>query len=239
MGGGVFDNPKPSKLISIMLQLATSKIDGDLILDFFAGSGTTGQAVLELNREDGGNRRFILVQLPEPTSNPAYPTIASIAEERLRRVSDRLPAGVPGDRGFKVFRQQPSLRPAFTGSDPTADEEQYALALERAVAEPVSPDWQPADLIYEVALKEEGYGLNLTYERLAVAGVSDLYRVAAADSGQHFLISLSARLEDAILSAGLLDGQTRFYCLDSAIADNPSLAVNVALRCGNDNFKTI
>ena len=137
------------------------------------------------------------------------------------------------------YSQQPSLRPAFTGSDPTADEEQYALALERAVAEPVSPDWQPADLIYEVALKEEGYGLNLSYERLAVAGVSDLYRVAAADSGQHFLISLAARLEDAILSAGLLDGQTRFYCLDSAIADNPSLAVNVALRCGSGNFKTI
>ena len=61
----VFDYPKPVKLIKLFLQIATDA--NDLILDFFAGSCTTAQAVLELNQEDGGNRQFIMIQLPEPT----------------------------------------------------------------------------------------------------------------------------------------------------------------------------
>ena len=60
--------------------------EDDIILDFFAGSGTTAHAVLDLNQEDGGNRKFILVQLPEKTDNPQYPTIAHITRERVRRV---------------------------------------------------------------------------------------------------------------------------------------------------------
>ena len=62
------------------------RIDEDIVLDFFAGSGTTAHAVLDLNQQDGGNRRFILVQLPEKTDNPQYPTIAHITRERVRRV---------------------------------------------------------------------------------------------------------------------------------------------------------
>ena len=64
--GGVFDNPKPVRLIRLMLSLTTSPSDKDIVLDFFAGSGTTAQAVLEQNQQDGGNRQFICVQLPEP-----------------------------------------------------------------------------------------------------------------------------------------------------------------------------
>jgi adenine-specific DNA-methyltransferase len=81
-----FDTPKPVLLLRRLLQVATNPDSSDLVLDFFAGSGTTAQAVLELNRADGGNRRFILVQLPEPTGNKKFPTIAEIGKERIRRV---------------------------------------------------------------------------------------------------------------------------------------------------------
>src|SRR2546425_9175348 len=63
-------------------------------LDFFAGSATTGHAILDLNKEDGGNRKFILVQLPEPTERKDFPTIADITKERVRRVIKKLEAEI-------------------------------------------------------------------------------------------------------------------------------------------------
>jgi adenine-specific DNA-methyltransferase len=88
LGEAVVDFPKPSRLIRRMLNLCQSK-EG-ICLDFFAGSGTTAQAVLDLNEQDGGNRKFILVQLPEPTGRADYPTIADITQERVRRVIKKL-----------------------------------------------------------------------------------------------------------------------------------------------------
>lgn len=80
-GVSVFETPKPVDLLKLMVQISA---DDGIILDFFAGSGVTAQAVLEQNKRDGGNRRFILVQLPEPTEIKDYPTIADIAKERVR-----------------------------------------------------------------------------------------------------------------------------------------------------------
>ena len=91
-----FSYPKPSTLSAQMLKLSTQANEGDVILDFFAGSCTTAQAVLELNREDGGSRRFIMVQLPEPVAadlaagKAGYRTMAGIGKERIRRVIARL-----------------------------------------------------------------------------------------------------------------------------------------------------
>lgn len=122
-GKKVFDNPKPIGLIKKAIKIST---DSDsLILDFFAGSGTTGQAVWELNKEDGGNRKFILVQLPEPIdpkkNKTAYdfvknelgveePTIFEITKERLIRVSKKIKEEIEEknqDLGFKVFETIP------------------------------------------------------------------------------------------------------------------------------------
>ena len=90
LGDSGFAYPKPLSLIKTVLEQFTK--DNDIVLDFFAGSGTTAHAVLELNKEDGGRRKFIMVQLPEPTSNPELPTIADITKERVRRVITRLHA---------------------------------------------------------------------------------------------------------------------------------------------------
>ncbi len=105
----VFDNPKPKDLIKHLCEIVSK--EDDIILDFFAGSGTTGHAVMALNAEDGGNRKFILCQIDEPIkeSKPAYqfctenglpPVISSITIERLQRAGEQIGKG---DTGFKVF----------------------------------------------------------------------------------------------------------------------------------------
>ena len=86
-----FENPKPVGLLRELTELGGAP--DAIILDFFAGSGTTAQAVLELNAKDSGHRKFILVQLPEKTDNPKFPTIADIARERVRRVIAKLADG--------------------------------------------------------------------------------------------------------------------------------------------------
>ena len=83
----VFPFCKPVDLISVLIGQATRP--GDIVLDFFAGSGTTAQAVIESNARDGGLRKFIPVQLPEPTGREDYKTIAEITKERVRRVIRR------------------------------------------------------------------------------------------------------------------------------------------------------
>ncbi|QJX02775.1 hypothetical protein HML84_16455 [Alcanivorax sp. IO_7] len=93
-----FAYPKPTTLLRFLLRLATGP--DDLVLDFFAGSGATGQAVLAQNREDGGRRRCLLVQLPEPTGDPRWPTIADLTRERLRRAA----AALGSDEGFRAWR---------------------------------------------------------------------------------------------------------------------------------------
>ncbi len=102
LDGLPFDNPKNLELIELLVRLC-GRMDG-IVLDFFAGSGTTGHAVLALNRGDGGSRRFMLVQCAEPTGDPSLPTIAAIARERIRRAwvatsatdAAAAPAAVPG-----------------------------------------------------------------------------------------------------------------------------------------------
>ncbi|MCI0561923.1 MAG: site-specific DNA-methyltransferase, partial [Nitrososphaera sp.] len=107
-----FEHPKPVGLISRCIKIATNS--DDVILDFFAGAATTAHAILDLNQQDGGNRKFILVQLPEPTGRQDYPTIGDITKERVRRVIKKLNDEDAGkldldgtksqDRGFRVFK---------------------------------------------------------------------------------------------------------------------------------------
>ncbi|HPO89689.1 MAG TPA: site-specific DNA-methyltransferase, partial [Victivallales bacterium] len=98
----VFENPKSIVFINDILKISTS--NNDLILDFFAGSGTTAHAVMELNKEDGGNRKWILVQLPEPTDpeseayKAGYKTIADIAKERIRRAAKKIQEEIKEDQ---------------------------------------------------------------------------------------------------------------------------------------------
>ena len=106
----VFDTPKPTRLVRRMLQIATSQSENDIVLDFFAGTGSTMDAAFRQNADDQSNRRCILVQLPEPltqdaSSSPA--TIADLTKDRLRQASKEGRSNNPtftGDLGFRVFK---------------------------------------------------------------------------------------------------------------------------------------
>ena len=114
-GNRFFDFPKPTKIINILLNTVVRKDKDSIILDFFSGSATTAHAVMQLNAEDGGNRKFIMVQIPEETPEDSearkagYNTIPEIARERIRRAGKKIKEESPLttadlDTGFRVFR---------------------------------------------------------------------------------------------------------------------------------------
>lgn len=153
----VLNSVKPTKLLKRILDIATKPGTDDLVMDFFAGSGVTGHAVINANAADGGNRRYILVQLPEPLPQPesSVRTIADLAKSRLvnaaKKVQDENPM-FAGDLGFRVFKLDSSSISAW---EPDPDDLDGSLL--RAVQH-LKPGRTEADLLYELLLK---LGLDL------------------------------------------------------------------------------
>jgi adenine-specific DNA-methyltransferase len=239
---GIFNNPKPVRLMKVLARLVTS--GDDIVLDFFAGSATLAQAVLELNHEDNERRRFILIQLPEPTSKDSlarkagYKTIADISKERIRRVISRLQqegGSVPTsehneDLGFRVFKLAPSHFRPWQGS-PEADAATYNQQLD-LFRDPLKDGWQLEAVIWEVALKE-GYPLTSRITPLNIASYVS-YHVANPDNEQQFHICLEDRITMDLPRRLSLDKNMLFICQDVALDD--TLAANLALQC---RLKTI
>ncbi len=156
-GGKVFSFPKPSKLIKFLLQIATD--ENSIVMDFFSGSGTTAQAVMELNASDGGHRKFIMIQIPEPTPETSearragYETICDIGRERIRRAGDKLLETHPElDAGFRV------LKVAESNFVPLPEKiTQQTLA---GLVDNIKPDRNELDLLFG-ALLEMGLPINL------------------------------------------------------------------------------
>ena len=166
----VFDTPKPVRLINRMIEIATQKDAYPIILDFFAGSGTTGHAASACNAVDAGNRRFILVQLPEPLDPETKEqktaagfcdkigkprTIAELTKERLRRAGKKIREENPlfaGDLGFRVFKLDSTNIREW---DP--NRENLAESLEASV-EHLKTDRTEQDILFELLLK---LGLDL------------------------------------------------------------------------------
>lgn len=178
MGEIVFENPKDRRVLARWLRLVTGGTKDAVILDLFAGSGSTGHAVMDLNAADGGHRRYILVQLDEAVDHPHYDTIASIARERLRRAGAQAKqeAGLLGfglDVGFR------SLRVATSNMVDTlaTPDDLVQFALTEAVAS-VKPDRTDEDLLFQVLLD---WGLDLA-EPIAVEEL-DARRVLSVADG--------------------------------------------------------
>src|SRR5699024_4091086 len=178
----IFDTPKPVKLIRRILQLTTKSSPNALVLDFFAGSGTTGQAVLEQNAADQGNRRYILVQLPEKAG---HSTIAELTKERLRRAAAKIKANNPnwqGDTGFRVFKLDTSNIRAW---NPRIDDlPQAILDYQNHLLEGRSE----ADLLYELLLKL-GLDLCAPFEQRTIGG-----KTVHAVSGGVLMACLAPRI---------------------------------------------
>lgn len=163
---GVFDYPKSVDLLYRLTQIAIKP--NDIVLDFFSGSATTAHAVMNLNAEDGGNRRFILVQLPETTPvdsearKAGYENICEIGKERIRRAGEKIKAECEDaeraaslDIGFKVFKLDSSNLQKWQPQP-----EDLLASLQESM-DNFLPDRTNLDVVYEIALK---LGLDLSYE---------------------------------------------------------------------------
>lgn len=237
-----FDTPKPTQLIKRLLQIATDRTGGDLVLDFFAGSGTTAHAVLDLNREDGGDRRFVLVQLPEPTEGGDYANIAEIAKDRIRRAIARISAtpgnllrerDAPEDLGFKTFKlAAPSV--AQWVPDTNRDPDRYAEKLQ-LFDDTLVPGWTVENVLWEVALRE-GFGLNTRFIAQRLPNGNTVYEVTDPDKDppQRFVMCLDEQVRAELSKHYPLDAELLLVCRDNALDD--TAAANLALQC---RLKTI
>ena len=230
-GEAPFDTPKPTKLVCRMLELVDNT-DG-LVLDFFAGSGTTAQAVLELNKQDGGDRKFILVQLPEPTERKDFPTIADITRERVQRVikklneadAGKLPLGdgAAPDRGFKAFKLASSNFKIWDAATAPTDAAALAEKLRQMVLN-LEDGREDEAILFEIILKS-GLSLAAKVEKLDAAGKT-AWRVADGV----LIVCLDRALTQETLRAVIALKPQRVVCLDLGFSGNDALKTNTALE---------
>ena len=172
MDGKVFDYPKPVEMLMRLCEMGTNSTGEDIVLDFFSGSASTAHAVMRLNERDGGDRRFIMIQLPEPclpktsAAQAGYPNICEIGKERLRRAGSRLQAeGAQGtDTGFRVFRlDESSMKDIYY-----TPEELNQSALPQLVSN-IREDRTGLDLLFSCLL-DWGLPLSMPYTTQVVEG---------------------------------------------------------------------
>lgn len=189
-GSRPFDFPKPSELIKIFLQMIVRTDPNAIVLDFFSGSGTTAHAVMKLNAEDNGNRKYILVQLPEKTDEKSeayqsgYANICEIGKERIRRAAQKIAEENPEakfDGGFRVLKCDSSnMKDVYYNPSETQQ------SLFDTYADNIKEDRTPEDLLFQVML-DLGVLLSSKIEETTIAGkqvfnVADGFLIACFDN---------------------------------------------------------
>ena len=235
-------SPKPVRLIKHLAAIANLS-PTDIILDFFAGSGTTAQATLELNHRDGSNRRFILVQLPEPADQNPFKTIADITRERVRCAINLLaknPGGKPTQRdlqkdGFRALELATSNFNVWSATTETSTPESLVAQLQLYVNH-ILPGRTSEDLLFEILLKS-GFPLTTPMETFGIDGKA-IHSVANGA----MLICLDKQLTHEVIK-GIADLKPeRVVCLDEGFAGNDQLKTNAVLIMkskGVTKFQTI
>jgi adenine-specific DNA-methyltransferase len=228
-----FDFPKPSALISELTKQVCFGLDSDIILDFFSGSATTAHAVLELNKKDGGNRKFICVQLPEKCDEKSeaykagYKTIAEIGKERIRRVIRKIMEEQEGkldldgtngkqDLGFKVFKLQDSNFKIWRTQ--IENEEQLLEQLQQHL-EPLDENIKTEDVLFELLLKS---GVPLTAKIEEKAG---FYLVNDSE-----IALILERVDKKIIKTVIEVKPQKVITIDRLFNKNDQLKTNTALQ---------
>jgi len=259
-GKKVFDFPKPVAFLERLLQIVPNASNEDLVLDFFAGSCTTAEAVLRVNVRDGGHRRFVMIQLPEPTAadseaaQAGYKTIAEIGKERIRRVIEKLAeSGIAStgvaqgslldgsgkysdaELGFRVLKLDTSNITAWD-----AEFESVEGALLSSV-ENVKPGRSEADVLYELLLK---FGLDLAVpieereiagKAVHVIGAGALIVCLADEISIHVVEGIAA------LKQELAPETIRVVFKDAGFADDvvKTNAVQILHQAGIDDVRSL
>ncbi len=254
-GFRIFDFPKPSSLLKELVSQGSD--DGDIVLDFFAGSAPLAHAVLELNKEDGGNRTFILVQLPEQCDEDSeaykagYKTIADIAKERIRRVIQKIEkekAEKPDlfaegklDLGFKVFKLSSSSFKIWRGSE--IDSEEKLTQQLDAFTNPIRPGAEKQNMLYELMLKA-GYELTSSVQYVIASGAKQSQKgnnSASYYSINNELIIALDTINENLIGQIIAAKPQKVITLDSLFTGNDQLKTNTVLqmRDAGVDFKTI
>ncbi|MFP1878796.1 site-specific DNA-methyltransferase [Lonsdalea quercina] len=229
----IFSNPKPASLVAFLLGIGTK--EDDIILDFFAGSATTAHAVMQLNAEDNGKRRFIMVQLPEPTPENSearkagFATIADISRKRIELAGEKIKSDVAEshlDTGFRAYKLTDTH---FTKWRVTSDIEpdkltQHLLDLRDSSTDDASPD----DLLTELLLKL-GYSLSEPLNTQIIAGL-DIRTIAGDGDKPRLLAYLNERTKPTLeqLRELVNTEPTRLIILEDAFHGDDELKTNIA-----------
>lgn len=212
----LFDNPKPIDLIKRCLEIG-SKTDL-AILDFFSGSATTAHAVMQLNAEDGGHRKFIMVQLPEPCDEKSeaykagYKNICEIGKERIRRAGDKIKAEHPDadlDIGFRVFRVDSSnMRDVYYKP------EEFTQTMLGETVSNIKPDRTDLDLLY-ACLLDCGVPIHLPHTTTTVDGCT----IHNVDNGA-LMACFDEHIPHSVIRAMAAEAPLQVIFRDSAFASD-------------------
>ena len=246
----VFSQPKPVSLIQYFIELSNDP--EAIVLDFFAGSGTTGHAVMKQNVKDGGNRRYILVQLPEPLNRSTTDqkvavdwlneigkplNLAEITKERLRKSAEKLKTENPtcnSDLGFKVFKLSSSNFKVWERDVEKIEKIENQLIDQIYHTKKTSTT---EEILYEILLKC-GFELTTEVTRVMLAE-KEVFSIGQGT----MLICLEKELNQDVIDAMVKANPQQVFCLDESFMDNDKLKVNAVHTFRQSNkeivFKTI
>ena len=236
-----YDYPKPLGLIEYLIKIGCEDPNG-IVLDFFAGSGTTGEATLRLNASEGAYRRFICVQLPEKLTDARFSNLTQIARHRLRAVcgqqdspTPRLPGiDAPPASGFRDFRLAESnfkIWDAHTEDGVQGVERQMELAVNHIV-----PNRSAEDLFYEILMKSE-YPLTAKVEGFDAAGVK-----ALSVEDDALIVCVERTVTADAVAAIAKRRPSKVIFLDEAFSGNDQLKANAKMNfesAGVKRFETV
>ena len=225
MGAKTFDNPKNVNLVLRCLKMITKFDDKALIIDFFSGSATTAHAVMQLNAEDGGKRKFIMVQLPEVCAENSeaykagYKNICEIGKERIRRAGQKIKEENPLttqdlDIGFRVLKCDSSNMEDVYFTPKEYMDKQQSLFIDN-----IKKDRNDEDLLFDAMLKLDT-PLSSKIEKITIAGKT-VYNVAQG----HLMACFDKNVTDEVITAIAKEMPSYFVMRDSSQADD-SVAIN-------------
>jgi adenine-specific DNA-methyltransferase len=240
MGGKIFDNPKDHEILARLVSYCMGNDDSGLVMDFFAGSASSVEAVLSLNHQDGGTRQIVAVQLPEVCDEKSaalkagYETIYEIGRDRIKRVIDELSRDsdlitkAPQDLGFRSFALTPSNFKPWRG-DFIESPAELASQIE-AFVKSEKDGARVEDMIYELMLKF-GQELTIPVETLEVEGT----RVFAIRERKMLFVldGFSEPMIDALIAFK----PDEVVALDSVFNDSDQLKTNFDLQCRDAGVK--
>lgn len=229
MNGKVFDYPKPVELLMRAIEMGTETDAGDCVLDFFSGSATTAHAVMQLNAENGGNRKFIMVQLPEETDDKSeaykagYKNICEIGKERIRRAGQKIlnESGVDNsklDIGFRVLKCDTSNM-----KDVYYNPAEYEPSLFSSLENNIKEDRTPEDLLFQVMLD---LGILLSSKIQVRTEKVGMRSYSYFDVEDGYLIAcFDKNIDEEVITAIAKQKPYYFVMRDSSMA-NDSVATN-------------